>query len=229
MRPGLRGAALAVAALVVAAGVSGCGGSSENGVASKSPEAIVAASSEALQGVKSVHVSGNTESGSTPTQLNLSLVSGKGGRGEMSQNGLGFQIVAIGPSVYIKGSDAFWQHFGGEAAAQLFRGKWLKAPASGKLGSFASLTNLHALFTKLLSNHGTLVKGKVTTVNGQKVIAINDTTKGGTLYVATTGKPYPVEVVKKGGTESGSVAFDRFNESVPLSAPANSIDISQFH
>jgi hypothetical protein len=59
------------------------------------------------------------------------------------------------------------------------------------------------------------------------VIAVNDVTKGGTLYVATTGKPYPVEIVKT-GSQPGRVDFDHFNESVTLTAPSNAIDIAQF-
>jgi hypothetical protein len=88
------------------------------------------------------------------------------------------------------------------------------------------LTNLHELVSKLLSTHGTLATGSTTTVNGQKVVAVNDTTKGGTLYVATTGRPYPVEIVKT-GSQGGRMVFDRINESVSLTAPANAIDISQ--
>ena len=71
-------------------------------------------------------------------------------------------------------------------------------------------------------------KGAITTVNGHKVIAVNDTTKGGTLHVATTGKPYPIEVQKK-GSEGGRIAFDHYNEPVSLSAPANAVDLSQLH
>jgi hypothetical protein len=40
------------------------------------------------------------------------------------------------------------------------------------------------------------------------------------------GEPYPVEVVKS-GPQGGRIVFDRFNESVSLTAPANAIDISQ--
>ena len=47
-------------------------------------------------------------------------------------------------------------------AAQLFNGKWLKAPASGQFASLAALTNLNELFNKLLSSHGTLTKGATT-------------------------------------------------------------------
>jgi hypothetical protein len=212
--------------LFIAGVISACGGSSDNGVASKAPKAIVSAAEGAIAGVKSVRVSGSIQSGSSTIKLDLDLVSGKGGRGQMSQSGLGFQMVVLNQVVYIDGSPAFWRHFGSAAAAQLLEGKWLKAPANGNFASFALLTNLHELVSKLLSTHGTLATGSTTTVNGQKVVAVNDTTKGGTLYVATTGRPYPVEIVKT-GSQGGRMVFDRINESVSLTAPANAIDISQ--
>jgi hypothetical protein len=58
------------------------------------------------------------------------------------------------------------------------------------------------------------------------VIAVKDTTNGGTLYVATTGEPYPIEVVKN-GSAGGQIAFDPFNQPVRLTPPSNAIDISQ--
>ena len=121
--------------------------------------------------------------------------------------------------MYINGSAAFYKHVGGTAAAALLQGKWLKAPAnSGELASLAELTNLSKLIDTALSNHGTIAKGSVTTIEGQKAIALNDTTKGGTLYVATTGTPYPLQI-SKSGTESGKVVLNRWDEPVTLSAP----------
>jgi hypothetical protein len=223
-------ASIAVAAGLLSVALSGCGSSSSgNGVQSKSPEAIVSAATQALKGVRSVHVYGSTTTSGKPIKLNLLLVSGKGGRGEITQNGLSFQVISTAGQVYINGSDGFWRHFGGEAAVQLFHGKWLKAPATGELASVADLTNLQQLFGKLLSSHGTLKKGASTTVNGQKVIALEDATQGGTLYVATTGSAYPIEVTKTTGSEGGTLNFDRYNESVSLSAPANAVNISQLH
>lgn len=207
-------------------GSSGGGGSSDNGISSKSPDQIVSAVNAAVNGVNSVHVAGSVSNSGSQTTLNLNLLNGKGGKGSMSQAGLAFKIVAVGNQVYINGSNAFWAKFGGSAAAKLLSGKWLKAPATGQLSSIASLTNVHTLFNQLLSSHGKLAKGSTTTVNGQKVIAVNDTTNGGTLYVATTGKPYPVEL-NKTGSDGGKITFDQFNQAVTLAAPANSIDISQ--
>ncbi|MHB1837926.1 MAG: hypothetical protein ACYCXW_23515 [Solirubrobacteraceae bacterium] len=214
---------------LLAIAVSACGGSSSsgNGVASKSANGIVNAASTAIEGVNTVHVSGSARSGTSSIDLNLDLVNGKGGRGSMSENGMSFRIISVGNNVYINASNAFWSHFGGNAAAQLFHGKWLKAPATGSFGSFASLTNLHSLFTGLLSSHGALSKGAAATINGRKAIGVTDTSKGGTLYVATTGKPYPLEIAKS-GSSGGKIDFTNFNESVSLSAPAHSIDISKF-
>ena len=58
------------------------------------------------------------------------------------------------------------------------------------------------------------------------MLAITDTSRGGTLYVATTGPPYPVAVTKA-GTSSGRVLFTNWNAPVSVLAPTNAIDITQ--
>jgi hypothetical protein len=216
---------LAVCGSSVAVAVAGCGGASDNGVAAKSPDAIVNAASNSVSGVKSVHVSGSVTSNSSPITLDLSLVAGKGGGGQMSESGLSFKIIDLNNVVYLNGSDAFWRHVGGNAAAQLFHGKWLRAPATGQFASIAALTDVRTLFSKLLSGHGTLAKGGTSTVAGQKVIAVRDTTMGGTLYVATTGPAYPIKI-SKSGSQGGRIVFDRYNQAVSVKQPAGSIDVS---
>jgi hypothetical protein len=211
--------------------LAGCGGgssssSSGNGVAAKSPTAIIAATKAAADTAKSVHVSGSLISGGTPITLDMDLLAGKGGRGQLSQSGLSFELIEVGGTVYIKGSKAFYKHIGGSAAAQLLQGKWLKAPASGSdFASLGQLTNLRALIDQTLSDHGTLSNSGTTTVKGQKVVGVTDKTKGGTLYIAATGKPYPVEITKS-GSGTGSITFDRWDEELTLSAPANAIDVA---
>jgi hypothetical protein len=90
----------------------------------------------------------------------------------------------------------------------------------------ARLTDVQSLYSAVLAGHGKLAKGGRSTVAGQKVIAVNDTTMGGTLYVATTGKPYPIEIAKT-GPAGGRVVFDRYNQPVSLSAPADAIDLTK--
>jgi hypothetical protein len=214
--------------VALAAAVSGgCGGSSGNGVASKTPTEIVAATKAAADSASSVHVSGSVVSGGTPITLNLHLVQGKGGAGQISEGGLSFELIETEGTVYIKGSPAFYSHFAGSAAAQLLEGKWLKAPASNSsFASVTSLTDLRSLLDSALTNHGTLVKGTTTTVEGKQAIGVTDTSQSATLYVATTGKAYPVAIVKS-GSGGGKLVFDKWNEPVSLVAPANAVDITK--
>jgi hypothetical protein len=57
-------------------------------------------------------------------------------------------------------------------------------------------------------------------------VGVSDQTKGGTLYIATTGKPYPVQITKTGGG-GGAVSFQGWNRPVTIIAPANALDINQ--
>jgi hypothetical protein len=226
---GTRSLISAAAAIAAAGAIAACGSSSPsgNGVASKSANDILTSATNAIQGAKSVHVSGALNDSGQSIKLDLNILSGKGAKGSMSQNGLSFQLIAAGKYVYINGSPNFWKKFGGAAAATLFQGKWLKAPAnSSNFASLSSLTNLQSLAKALLTGHGTLSKGSTSTVNGQKVIAVTDSSKSSQLYVATTGKPYPIEIAKT-GSAAQHVDFDHYNAAVALAPPAKSIDISQ--
>jgi hypothetical protein len=214
-----------VAAIAPAGVLGGCGGSSGNGVESKSPAEILAATKAAADGASSVHIAGSLSSNGSPITLDMYLVSGTGGRGQLSENGLSFELIVVDDSIYIKGSPAFYSHFGGSAAAQLFHGKWLKAPAnSGELASLASLTDLSKLIDQALTNTSTLAKGATTTVAGQPAVELTDPAKDGSIYVATTGKPFPVQLVKR-GAESGKVTFSGWNQPVSLAPPPNAIDL----
>ena len=95
----------------------------------------------------------------------------------------------------------------------------------------ALVTNLDASpyvgrLALLRIRHGTLRKEAPKTVNGQEAVGVTDVTRGGTLYVATKGKPYPVAIAKS-GKEGGKVNFERWNERFTITPPANAIDISQ--
>lgn len=214
--------ALALLALV------GCGSSSSgNDVASKSAEEIVKEAKAAADSASSVHVSGSVNSGGSPVTLDLNLASGKGATGQISQNGSTFKIVIDGGTAYISGSDAFYRKLGGSAAAQLLAGKWLKISTNTpEFASFGSLTNMRKLLDTVLVGHGTLQKGSTTTVGGQQAIEVKDTTRGGSLWVATNGKPYPLQISKT-GSETGAIKFDKWDEPVTITAPSSSVNLSE--
>jgi hypothetical protein len=222
-------AGMALALLVAAP--AGCGGSAGNGIASRSPTEIVTAAKSAADAASSVHVAGSTVAGGTRITLDLSLLEDRGGRGRLAENGLSFEVIELDGTIYIKGSSAFYSHLPSPGVAQLLQGRWLKASASsGSFAGLSSLTELHKLLDGVLdaalASHESLVAGGTSTVNGQAVVAVKDTTQGEVLYVASTGRPYPIEIVKS-GANGGTITFSEWNKPVPLSAPANAVDLEQ--
>jgi hypothetical protein len=214
---------------LVAALLAGCGSSasSGNGVASKTPTQIVDAAKAAAAGAASAHVSGSIVSEGKPISLDMELVAGKGGKGRIAVEGLSVNLIEVDKAVYIDGSTAFYTHLAGAAAAQLLQGKWLKVPASNaNFASFSSLTDLGKLVGSTLDAHGALSRATTTTtVEGHEVVGVTDA-KGGTLYVATTGTPYPIEIAKDGAS-GGRIVFDKWNKPVTLAPPAGSVNINQ--
>jgi len=217
--------------LLAAALLAGCGSSSAsssgNGVAAKSPDQMVAAAKAAATRAATVHISGSIINENKPISLDMELVAGKGAKGHIALEGLGIDVVAVEHAFYLNGSAAFYRHIAGTAAAQLLQGKWLKAPANGgNFASLAQLTDLGKLIDSTLSSHGTLSRAGTTTINGQSAVGVTDTSKGGTLYVAATGTPYPLEITK-GGKSAGRIVFDKWNQPVTLTPPPNPININQ--
>jgi len=217
--------AVLVACMVLLAGC-GSSGAKSNGEAQKTGKQVAADTLAAALSAGAVHISGAIVSSGTHLTLDIRIVKGKGGTGEMSEQGLKFQLIRVGDKAYIKGSDAFYKKFAGAGVAALLHDKWLAGSAtSGNLASLTSLTDIAKLFNGALGSHGTLENKGETTYKGQKVVAIEDTVKGGTLYVAATGTPYPVAIVSPNNGKTGLITFDDWNKSVGISAPKGAIDI----
>ena len=214
--------------LLVAAALAACGSSgSSNNIATKPAAEILAATKLAAEGAKAVHVSGSIDNGGRPVGLDVNLLAGSGARGRLSENGLSFELIQTGGSVYIKGSPAFYRRVGGAAAAQLLQGRWLKIPASSLgFASLSKLTDLRRLVDAALSTPGGVAKKGTATVNGKPAVVLTSPSKGGALFVATTGRPYPIQITKQ-GPNGGSISFDRWDQQVALTVPTNALDITQ--
>jgi hypothetical protein len=220
--------ALLGTAVLLAAGCGGSSGGKSSGEENKSAGQIVTDAETAAKSATAVHVVGSGVSGGSPLVLDLYLVAGKGGKGRLTVNGLTFDIVRVGQTAYFRGDSSFWRHFGNDALAALLKGRWLSEPVShGALATFAPLTDIGKLFHAILSTHGKLSKGQTTTVKGQAAVAIIDrSSSGGTLYVAISGPPFPLEVDAPSGKQ-GKIDFEEWNQPVKLVAPANAVDVSK--
>lgn len=216
-----------VLAAVVPVLLSACGGSSPHGLADKDPQAIVAAATRAIDGVRSVRISGavNVASPKDEIRFDLHLLNGRGATGSLSEHGFVLHLVTLGDTAYIKGTPAFWLQFGGTNVAAQLHGRWLRAPADhGAFAAFASLTHASALIARLLAGHGALSRGTTSTIGGRRVVAVHDASRQGTLYVATTGPAYPIRIENR-SSDGGRIDFGGFDAPVRVRAPAHSVSI----
>jgi hypothetical protein len=211
---------------VLAATLAGCGGSSGNGVASRSAPEILAASIAAADSAASVHVAGRSAQGQLALTLETDLAT-NGGHARVSVLGAAYELIRLGNILYLKGNSAFDTRVDSATGLHVPKGVWLRARAhSGPTAQLASFTDLSGELRRLLSNAYRITKGAATTVNGQRVIELKETGRlfSGSLYIAATGTPYPIELVKR-GRETEHTTFSRWNVPVTLTAPRSAISI----
>jgi hypothetical protein len=59
-----------------------------------------------------------------------------------------------------------------------------------------------------------------------KTIPVTDTIHGGTLYVAITGKPYPLEIAALQGTKDVTITFTDWDKRTTVAAPKSAVALS---
>jgi hypothetical protein len=220
------GAGVPLAVVLVALALGGCGGSAGNGIASKTPAEILAAGRAAATSATSVHVVSKASEGRLAVTVNAQLAS-DGGWAQLSLLGNAYEVIRIGRTVYLKASPIVYRRLG--ITTKPPKGAWLSGPVSGPLGGLAAFTDLSGELNRILpARNDVLAKGASTTLGGQHALELNATGKlfKGVLYVATTGEPYPIELVKH-GRETGQSTFSGWNEPATLNPPANTIELSQ--
>jgi hypothetical protein len=225
MRGPGRGAPV-LAALALGAALAGCG-SSDNGVASKSAPAILAAARTAAQSASAVHVMSSSSAGGARLAMNASLAKDQG-HTQLKVLGSALEVIHTGQTIYIKGNRPFNARLERTLGVKIPSGVWLKGPASGTFRRFAPLASIVRELGTILGASGPLTKGKATKIAGQPVIELKQATKLGirTLYVATTGEPYPI-LLRKSGRETNKTTFSGWNDPVTVSTPTGAVEISQ--
>jgi len=229
-----RSIAAAFAVALLSLGV-GCGGSdsgssgsgrssptpADNGVANLSATEIMARTQAAFKKVPSVHLKGTGVSEGQRFGIDLHI-SDKRGRGTITQGGQTLELLRDGTTVYIKADADFWRaQTGSAAAAELLKGKYLKGSTSDpKVAGIAALTQPDKFVAQLFSSDRTVTKGERKTIRGIEAIGIVASGKdGGTLYVATRGEPYPLQIASTAQSESGTVDFLDFGSPVTVTRP----------
>ncbi len=221
-----RAIAATIASLLAAAALASCGGSSSDPGLSGSPAQILAASRTAAAHANAVHIQTTASQG--PLTLNTDLqLSNTGGRAKLKFERLSYEVIRIGTTIYLKGTPGLYKHLFAGNHVRIPTGLWLKGSATtGSLARYAALTSLPIQLDRQLTG-GPFTKGTTTAINGQKAIELHDTGKlfTGSLAIAATGKPYPIQIIKQ-GRETGRTTFSDWNQPAALSAPPDAIELT---
>ncbi len=184
------------------------GASGATGEAGKPPAQILADAAAALRSASGYVMQGHlTQSGelehvrivAANRSLELAL-SGDAGS---------FSVIIVPAGAYLRVDEAFLKSHGANAAG-IKPNQWLQVPPavaqnlSSQLGQFSP----HVIARCLAEGHGTLSVAGTTVVSGQKAVILRDAGNvpgdgPGTLAVAATGTPYPLQVRQTGPKRPG--------------------------
>jgi hypothetical protein len=239
---------VAVLALVPLTVGLGCGSDSNdgsNGVKSKPPEEILAATAHALSRAKSFHVE-STERGSSAPSVTADVGLPKQLRLVLKDRDASGSIVVADGAFYMKGNAAYWKHLDAARDADVLAGRWFKVPLS-LAKDLTTALDRRTLSRCLVTEHGTLARGGTATVDGKRAVVIVDKgdrpgTTPGKLYVAASGEPFPVRILVTGKQRPGGhedpecgdeapmragdeVVFTHYNKPLDVSAPPAAVDL----
>jgi hypothetical protein len=199
--------------LAAALGLAACGGGGSNGLANDSAHQIVSAAAQALKKASSVRLTGGYQGRS----VDLAIFSNGAASGRLAAGGQSFNLIVLSSGAfYVKAPAAFWTTDAGAPASVAARisNIWVKLPNKGSLGLGA--LSLRGLAHSLLSPNGSLSKIGTRTVAGQQSVGVRSS-KGGTLWVPTSGSALPVEITAPGG--KGTLFFNGWNSETTPTAP----------
>ena len=242
--------ATGVAGVLVLAVVAGCSGSSDSGsgespsadvTASESaspaqtgepegkpndvqdlgPKRILAQATKAAMSARSVRIIGESPSASLDLVVTKDSSDGKRTAGDTT-----LKTRVVDGVIYIKADEAYWTEAFNKKKAKKIGDKWVAGELSNpKLKSFKQTSTMKPLLTQFLRLDESAQVGEVGVAQGQPAVPL--TASIGTLWVATTGTPYPLQLNSSPDQpEVSEVTFTEWNKKVVIKAPPKKQTIS---
>jgi hypothetical protein len=147
-----------------------------------------------------------------------------GSHGTITIDSSVLDLIRVGSNAYVKAPDSFWQtqlpaaQLASEIAA--IHGKWVLVPALGttfaQLSAYTDKQQITAQLVRRDTTH--YLQGANKVVDNVESITLADTSNGAVVYVAATGRPYPVEATGGNGT-SATAHFSEWNAPFSVAAP----------
>lgn len=242
--PGVRRAtalAAGAVALVAVGVVAYAAPGASAGEAGKDPDQIFRDMVSTMAGLHSYHLSQSGQGDHGASSEELSVRAPDTATGTVSVKDVTAQSIIVGNNAYMQGAAFFRQMF--PEVAPALGDRWVRVADQAQHFTFGSPSSIARCMPL---EQGTLTKGTVTTVAGQRAIELIDGgdrpgSGVGSYAVQLEGPHYLLRMNRSGGTRAGGAAacgdvqagtatftvdFDRFNASVaPITVPTGAIDM----
>jgi hypothetical protein len=219
-----------VASLLAGSAVlTGCSSSSSsaaaaNGVESKPGTEVLAAALAAADSQTSVRMVTKGKRDNLPFAVDMRIRRGGGASGNVWIGAEKLSIVTTATDVFVKADEAYWKTLMEAKYATAIGTMWVKAPVtSSTFAPYALFGDFDGLLGTYLRPDGVATRGDVSTIVTTPAVPV--VSSQGSVWVAATGTPYPVQVDTP---STGDIT--RFGEwgsavDVPVPSLADTIDL----
>jgi hypothetical protein len=214
-----------ISSLLIAAACGSSGGTTSSPTDNNalSADQLADKAFAALSAATSFHTWGTTLAASGATvhfDMHLGMT---GGYGTVRAHGQTIQIRTVDERTYLRGPDAYYRKLvpadKRATVLPLLHGKWLHVPQGSKqFFAFARLTSIEVFRTHLpaSASGGSYKSGGPKMVRGMAAASFIDQSGGNFIYVAETGRPYPLEITSG---PYNKTEFGSWNKPVTVSEP----------
>lgn len=187
-----------------------------NGIDRLEPDAALEEAIQAMDATGSYRVKGTTMSGS---EINIRFKVGAGSRGKLKTDGGTVKIRSVDDQLLVSGDAEQLSEEIGEDIDDTIGDKWLLMDPN-TASVFEIFASGEAFAEAVLGAQGPGEVTSVKDVDEQPAVGLVFPETGGTLWVAASGKPYPLRFEEEGATaERGVLKFSDFGEKVKLKLP----------
>jgi len=211
---------------------SGSEDSEGQAFAEMSVEEIQAAAVKDMRALQFVRVAGTLRDDASELAVDLRLSAQGDCDGKVSVDGAEAQIIGVGTTSYLKGTEEFWRKSAGDDAGQeadalisALAGKWAKIPG----GDFSEFCDLDSFLDDLddpddaseSADPQTEVVGETSVDDIPAVeVKIYDEAEVSTVWVGTEeGRHYILKMRVEDGENPGEFTFSEFNDAFKVKAP----------
>jgi hypothetical protein len=192
-----------------------------NGVEDLGPKQILNQARKAALSSRSVTMLGTSPAASLDLVVTNDSSDGSRTAGETT-----LKTRVVDGVIYVKADRAYWTDAFTAKKAKRIGNKWVAGDLDNpKLRSFRQTSTMKPLMDQFLVLNGRGEVGEVGVAAGQPAVPI--TSQAGTTWVATTGKPYVLQITSAPETgEDATVDFTDWNKKVVIKAPPKKQTIS---